>query len=853
MKSRFISTLMLLATPTALPGQDADASMLKGENALASSLWEIAALHFNQALANPSISAEAKAKIAIRLAEALVREGKSGEALALLDQSFLSNHPENQFWKGQAQIGLGRFAEAIVTLTSQLANPAAPHRDEAAFTIASLQFSLEQPEAALDTLSSLTIKSDAAVGARARLRQVEFFLDLNRSDEARKLMPEASTIGAGDRSLATFLEAHLLLREGRAADAAFRFQSLVDQPEGLSLQRLHQTIIGLADALRAQGKTEEATDLLLSFIQEHQEYIRLEPLFDRLIEWLPDSPKSTDPTLDRLSQWITPSDLPATGPLATLNADALGAWPIPQTQNDLLAQALYAKAMGVHRIGTPESSAEARRLLTRLRVENPDHPLANQALFQLAKWALSHGEDDRAFGILDTLRQIGKSSNVQAEAAFLEAQNAYANGDPSRASKLFDEAAKGLSNKQAAAARFNAALSRLTSSVGKSTTIAQKNEPADPVLTADLTLEQALLKAVPAEKRSALEEFLTKYPDHARAAEARIAAAEVSLIGSSPDIAFARVQLESLLADPVKNSGVAASRIKLLQLKIEDLSNNATAAITSAREIIDQFPGEPAAAEATLILGRNLFQNRSYNDARLTLEKLAVSDTDPGRAQAAGLLAARSAALVPTSQSQQEALILFDKVINAKGSLAAIAMLEKARLMIDMNRLAEASAFLRKWMLTLPEADPLHLPVGFLLAESIYAQGSANPGSLSEALSIYDKMIVWAKNQPALFNRLQYLRGKTLEQIPTENGSSKKREKEAFIAYYSVLEPDAPPAEWHYFELCGFRALALLEKSGRWPAAIACAKRIASFKGPRAEEAATRTSQLQLKHRIWED
>ena len=44
-----------------------------------------------------------------------------------------------------------------------------------------------------------------------------------------------------------------------------------------------------------------------------------------------------------------------------------------------------------------------------------------------------------------------------------------------------------------------------------------------------------------------------------------------------------------------------------------------------------------------------------------------------------------------------------------------------------MNRLAEASAFLRKWFDTLPETDPLHLPAGLLLGEAIYAQGSATP------------------------------------------------------------------------------------------------------------------------------
>jgi hypothetical protein len=140
-----------------------------------------------------------------------------------------------------------------------------------------------------------------------------------------------------------------------------------------------------------------------------------------------------------------------------------------------------------------------------------------------------------------------------------------------------------------------------------------------------------------------------------------------------------------------------------------------------------------------------------------------------------------------------------------------------------------------------------------LLGEAIYAQGSANPTSLPDALAVYDKLLEHADKEPAVFNRIQYLRGRTLEQIPDEKDPSRKREKQAFIAYYSVLETNGPPAEWHYFELCGFRALTLLENAGRWPAAIACAKKIASFKGPRAAEATTHASQLQLKHQIWED
>jgi tetratricopeptide (TPR) repeat protein len=209
---------------------------------------------------------------------------------------------------------------------------------------------------------------------------------------------------------------------------------------------------------------------------------------------------------------------------------------------------------------------------------------------------------------------------------------------------------------------------------------------------------------------------------------------------------------------------------------------------------------------------------------------------------------------VRTGQSQQEALILFDKIIQSKDpAVAPLAMLEKGQLLIDMNRLQEASSFLKKWLESLKSSDPLHLPAGLLLGGAIYAQGTANPDSLTDALAVYDKLLPQTNEDAALFNRIQYLRGKTLEQIADAKDPARKREKEAFIAYYSVLEKSDTPAEWHYFELCGFRAVALLEKAGRWPAAIACAKKIASFKGPRAEEAAAHASQLQLKHMIWED
>jgi TolA-binding protein len=853
--------LFLLAQQPSLLGQGLAALTRQGDEALSDGLWEVAELHFRECLADPSLTGEAKSTIVVRLAESLIRAGNPTEALELLGHSVVANNPETPFWKAQALAGQNHFSEAAGMFSELLANPGSPHRTETGFTLASLQLALGQADAALDSLATILPEADAATQAEIQLYRVEILLDLKRAADARQAMPSAQAIAVADRPLAAFLEARLLLDEGRHTDAEAGFQALVNHPQGQSLTRHHLAAIGLADAIAAQGNPDASAKSLLAFLEEHTDSPVLDAIFQRLLQWLPKKPAATDPILERVGQWITPPVLPVIGPIATTPTDtgsaAAGAWPTdtaPDELTNLLAFSIYTRAVGLHRMATPESRAEAKLLLHRLRVENPGHPAASRALYQLARWLLDAGSTDQAFAILDTFRDTAKSPALQGEAAFLKARVACQNGDSKQAIQLFDEAAIALTGDQARAAKLQAAITRLRSGDLRGTTlIQQQGGPPDTALEADLELERALSSTPASAARSALEEFLTRFPDHARAPEARLAALEAALASVPPDLAFAKAQSEILTAAAEKSVALPAPRLALARLHLSDLSNDSAAAIAAAQSIIDTYPAEPAAEEAALTLGRNLFQTGSYNPARLVLEKLAAAAPNPARAQAAWLLAARSAALGGTPQSKEEALILFDKAIETQGPVSSIAALEKARHLIDIYRLAEASAFLAKWTKSLPADDPLHLPAGLLLGEALYAQGSGNPASLVEALAVYDKLLAHAKTHPALFNRLQYLRGTTLEQLPDEKDPAKKREKQAFQAYHSVLETTTPPAEWEYFERCGFRALALLEKAGRWPVAITVAKKIASFKGPRAEEAATRASQLQLKHMIWED
>lgn len=850
---------ILLLTPFQGQGADAPADHeRKGDAALADGLWEMAELHFRDCLSTPGLSPEVKSRIAIRLAESLVRAGNASAALELLEQSFVEKNAEAIFWKAQALAGRNHFAEAVELFSSMLADPAAPHRTEAGLTLASLQLALDQPETALETLAKLIPETDPKTAASIQLYQVEILLDLARIAPARDAMPKTADISPADLPLASFLDAQLLLKEGHAAEAEAKFRELLNHAEGQSLPHYHSAAIGLADAIAARHKTEDAAKSLLGFIQDHAESPLLDTMFGRILQWLPEKPATTDPILERLALWITPPLLPSISSIATpASGSAVAAWPAYEEATpltDRLLFSLYVRAVGLYRIGTPEAKAEAQLLFNRLRVENPEHVLANRSLYQSARWLLDEGNSEQAFSLLNTLRQTAIFPELKGEAAFLEARAAYQNGDPKQAIQLFEEAAQTLAAPQARTARLQAAIARLRiGDEAKVHLIQNQNAAPDKELDADLELERALSATPPATARPLLEEFLKRFPDHPRAAEARMAVAEAALSGPTPDVTLAKSQLDILNAEVEKSAALPAPRLALMRMRIADISRDSTAAMALAQSIMDTYPGDPVAAEAAFTLGRNLFQAGSYNPARLVFQKLAASDTDPDRVQAAWLLTARSAALGGTPQSKEEALVCFDKACESKGPLKSIATLEKAAFLIDMYRLPEASAFLGKWIKTLPEDDPLQLPAGLLLGEALYAQGSSTASSMVEALAVYDKLLAHAKSQPALLNRLQYLRGTTLEQLPDPKNPGKNREKEAFQAYYSVLETTTPPAEWEYFERCGFGALALLEKARRWQTAITVAQKIASFKGPQAEIAAARARKIKLEQMIFED
>lgn len=819
------------------------------------SLWDVAALRFGEAGTADDVPPEMLDSVKLLLGECLVRGGRPDEALEILQRIDAIAHPEAKFWMGQALAGKGRFSEAVESLLPLASDPTNPLRAEAAFTVANLQLSLDQPEASLGTLSLLVDSPDLATSVASRLRKIAILIDLDRNEEAREIFPPADSIPPDLVPYANLLDGYLLLSEGEPAEAESRFASLMGDPGGQSVARFNLAALGLADSIAEQGDKVAAMESLFNFIQSRPETTRLAPMFRRIEEWLPNEILSPDhPVLVRLAGWLPKANPAAAGFINTSGDSASAAWPTASAPiTDLEAFALFTRSMAIRRLDSPFAKAESRALLQRLRLLAPSHFLAQKSLLTIAETAVQDGEVDEGLALFDLIHKTATSPRLKGEAIFANAREAYRSGNPLLASKLFAEAAELLDGSDREAAAFDSALA-LIETDGSATITIQNTDPDTAArLAADLALEKALSEDSPEKAKEALDEFLRLNPDHPRAGEARLAIAEAALASAPPDLRLAQAQLDSLKA--AEPDAPMNPRLELAKLHLLDLSGKSGETIALAELIAQTFPGTPAASEASLILGKCLFRNGNYNEARLALEKLANTEPGTQRAQAALLIAARSAALGATTQSREEALALFDRTMAAEGPLKALALIEKARLLKDLNRLPAAIESLRKAYADTNPQDPSRIPTGILLAETIYGRGDSDPASLTEALEIYDSLVELTKGNLPTYFRIQYLRGLALEKIPDPSDPSKSRLAEARDAYFSVLDRpvEPPPAEWEWFERSGFRLLSILETTQNWEGAISIAEKIASFGGPRSGEAATRARQLRLKHLIWED
>jgi tetratricopeptide (TPR) repeat protein len=345
---------------------------------------------------------------------------------------------------------------------------------------------------------------------------------------------------------------------------------------------------------------------------------------------------------------------------------------------------------------------------------------------------------------------------------------------------------------------------------------------------------------------ASLDRFILDHPSHPRLPEARLAAAHAALDAIPPDPAFAKAQLDNL--SEAQTAELSPATLALAKIRLATREKRHTDAAALAESFLKALPEDPRSPEIHFELGQAFFENGDYNKARLELEKFATAHPDSPAAAPALLRAARAAVLVATPEAKVESLVLFDKIIAAKGDLADAARLEKARVLDH----PQAAKELLPWFQSMKKDHPLRLIAGLHLCDALYNSAGTDPEPMQQALAIYEDLLAGLPaDSPDRF-KIQYYRGRVLEQLPDPKNPSEKRQQEALDVYFSVLQAAAKqaPADWQWVDMCGVRARTLLENQKRWDAAIAIAGQHAKLHGTSklAKDAAERAKALRLEH-----
>lgn len=833
-------------------------------------LYRTAASKFRLALQAPGIPSEVTPYVQIALVESLIRSSNAAwgdsqlalEALELISDEAVAKQPLTSIWKAEALFALGRYQDANNVL-AEIPNSHEKY-SESQLTRARILLALGQTTEALELLLKLDQSNSTQIKNAANLLATEIHINLGNFDIATNSIEKINGQVPAAAKVKEYLAARLALssKEG-SFEAIKRFQSLIDAPEHLSEQIFHACILGKADAQAAVNQVEDAVLTLEQFIDSYPNSMMLPAAFDRLTGWLPNNLDDDSVIMSKLKQWsgdtlLTDNALYKGGE----SSSAISLYQSPSSNNDdLVSLALYHRATLLARNDETKDNQLAMALLARLRAQHTSGQslpgelylkLASASLIDTAYLHLKQNNPSQATFTLSVMEKIAFSPRLRDEASFLRGLLLADQNEPSEALSAFEYARQSSSQDISKASSMNAALMALKDS--NLNAFEEINSTAqDNFIRSSLNLERALWKASQGDLMapSELESFIVNNPRHLRENEARLALAAASVIISPIDVDMAKAQI-NVIAPRLRDAENQYKITKIL-IRAEELAQNWKAAADAAELFIANYSKNPNIPYIKIKLGEAYFHNEDYNKARRILQEIPETYPESAYAPYASFQAAMAARLGGTSQAREECLAMFQKIIDGEHThLADEARIQQGRVLIDLRRYDEAKSCLKPMFENNQTPISLRRSAGVLMADCLHRQGPADVANYKEAIDIYNQLLSEESIPLAWKNRIHFLRGQTYE--------SMSQWANAFASYYDVIIGNYPAPsdeshheEWLWLYRCGFKALSMLEREQRWGAAVKLARRIASFDGPRAEEATQRANSLAKKHMIWED
>lgn len=828
---RSLTAIILSLLALALPAQEGPAdpagtpvvqlddveAYREGRRALAANLPGIAVASFQDVLATARLTDEDDARLRLLLLEAAVR-ALDLDAMAPLKAEDLPATTAAAYWMAQGLALTGRLAEAEKRLGTIALEGEPAWRPYAAMARSALLVALKEPAAAIQALEPA---AEDTTAFRAIARQSELLLLLGRVDEAGaslERLPEPTT--PAETGIARYLAARLSLAQGDFETATRAFDQLADDPGGLSPNAVDACLLASVFTRLEAGRPDEAAARAVAVINNRPDE-RLVPLALDLFAQA--GGFSLDAHRNDVESW--------------LSADQAG-----------LAT---ATALQLARRRGEQEPARVAEQLGEVAARHPDAPQATMLTLTQASLLVRAKRPTEAEAALRELDRAGLTPEEKSAHTFLRAKLRGEGGEWEQAQRLFAEATTEATPETFAAALYNLGIVSflLDETTGFEKAVATLGQAGGlgPTRAAELMLERGLFLTGrdPGLARLMLWRFLQAAPDHPRRDRAHLALAEVALLESPPAPSKARNQLSKITGEAPPD---LRERRDYLLVWTADLGGDVDQVVEAAQVFLARWPDSGLADEVRFKVAETLAAAGRHAEARTHFAHLAANPSSPLR-EAALFHAARSAALSMTPSGLDEAIALFQQVVDLEGPLRYRARREQALALRRQGKLEAAASLLEATLEAedTPEEDDARDLLS-LRAELLLDQDDPDGAAAAEALRLFARL----RDDPGASTAERHHAAWYLGRAAEEAG----REDDALATWYAVVDDVFGTAgssgdDWAF--RCGISALELLRRRENWTASAALAERLGKSTHPRAEEARAMAERIRLRHFLFEE
>src|SRR6266436_5451702 len=817
MSFKKIGLSFLLGTLAQFARADISAEITEASAPLAQGVPEVAVARL-QTLLNKNLPETEWRLVAEKLAEAQVTAREPEDTLVLLADPRLREMPWAKFWRAQALAGLNRWADALPLYEELTTDRGSPFHGAAIFGTAEMLRALGKRQGAVRKLNLLF--HDKEWATPAQLRAAELYIEMADAPNARRLLAEMRPTLVAERRERRVLRGRVELILQRPERAIGMFQALLKRPEGTSHATLIAALFGIADAHLQLKSPEAGDDFIERFIDRHPADPDLPLLFEKLDALYRAEHK---PSRSELEKWVRRPEQPRR---------TFARWYLARLET---------------RAGRRE---RARQLFSDLRSTDTKPPTIAPALLEYAQFEVDDGHLDEAVTILDQARLLHPEPGLLARINFLSANVNYLAKRFDTGTAAFEQIAHS-NSPWTKIALFNASSGWLQ--LGNHARFAidyneLEKQGGDEEARANLRLEEGLMQAAKGDKRAAasLQQFIRDFPKNPRVSEAWVSLAELAFHSSPPRFDEARKNLAR--AAESKRTAAAVERADYLSIWVEESARgNDTTVIGLAKRFLEQHAVSSFASEVRMKLAELFYRRQDFANAQTQFEIIAQQNPDDSLAQSALFFAAESAMSSMGEHSLDQAIVLFDQVVQKNGPLRWAARNEQAVIERKLGKPKDALALYDEVLKS--EAglsDKREALCG--KGDIFFEAGATDSNSYQRAIETYDQLAADKKEPIDWRNQALFKKGLCLEKKSDRDG--------ALATFYEILEDEARPDQrrelfWYY--KAGFNAARLLEEDSKWESAAAVYDKLAAAGGSRSEEAKARLNNLRLENFLWTD